>query len=75
MPKKRSIVKGFTKGLQRLYSRAGRGPALPEPESKHASPDAPTAVPATPKGPADIARLQAAQAKRQRRAARLIRES
>lgn len=76
MPKKRSIVKGFGKRLQRLYRRASYGPALPEPEPTREAPDAPTAVPATPKGPTDIARLQAAAAKRQRKAAaRLVRES
>lgn len=71
MPKKRSVVYGFSKGLQRTLQRATRGPALPPQQATPAEgQESPaTAAPATPKTHHDMAALIAAQNKRLRKAA------
>lgn len=72
MPKKRSIAKGYSKRLQRLYRRAAVGPTLPEPESPREAPAAPTEPTGTPKTHHDMAKLAAAQRKRLRKATRRL---
>lgn len=70
MPKKRSIVRGFNKRLQRLYQRAAGGPALPEPEAEQAPPEPAHAAAGVPKDHIEMQRIIAAQKKRLRKAAR-----
>lgn len=73
MPKRRTQSKGFGKAHQRLYARASRGPALPEPEPTQAQPEPAHAVAAMPKDHIEIQRIIAAQKKRQRKNAQRLR--